>query len=211
MAWLPAWRWLLSLGRQEAPVASCCFGSIHRKEFRLLVYLLDAVEMTQKCPGGHKHVPIQGSFTKNSAIYTDGVADHFAEFFSRALRQRFAEADDGESQGLESVFTNDLLRTGGWRVLRSWFWKKRSHINVLETSVVASLIKQSIVDHFGSRLAILVDPAVAKGALSKGRSSSYALQPVLRRAAACQLAGNLYPCLSLSLSLSCSYKTQRGR
>ena len=81
MAWLSDWRWLLSLGCAESIVASCFFGSIHRKKFRLLTYLLVAEEMTRRCPGGHEHVPIQGAHTKPSAVYEDGVADHFADFF----------------------------------------------------------------------------------------------------------------------------------
>ena len=42
MAWLRFWRNLLELGFAEAVVASSCqFGSPHRKEFRLLTYLID--------------------------------------------------------------------------------------------------------------------------------------------------------------------------
>ena len=67
-----------------------------------------------------------------------------------------------------------------------------------EASVVASLLKQCIEEKFGMRIAVLLDSAVAKGAISKGRSSSFALQPVLKRAAACQLAGNPFPSFSFA-------------
>ncbi len=40
---------------------------------------------------------------------------------------------------------------------------------------------------------VLLDSSVGKGALSKGRSSSRALQPLVRRSASIQLAGGLYP------------------
>ena len=94
VAWLKAWKWLLTVGCSEAVVASCQFGSVHRKEFRLLVYLLDTVGMTVKCGGGHKHIRIQGSYTKASAIYAGGVTMHLARAFSSALRaaERSAEA-----------------------------------------------------------------------------------------------------------------------
>lgn len=51
----------------EAVLASCQFGSIHQKEFRLLVFLLSAERLEVKCPGGHAYVPIQGRSTKPSA------------------------------------------------------------------------------------------------------------------------------------------------
>ena len=194
MAWLSFWRFLLACGCQEAVVASCQFGSIHRKEFRLLVWMLDAAKMTVKCQGGHAHVPIQGQYTRDSAIYTDGVAEHFAEAFDDALQKvskaEFEELD--RKPVFESVLVNDTLRTSGWEVVRSWFWRSKSHINVLEASVVSSLLSQSIGERPGSRMSVLLDSSVTKGALSKGRSSSYALQPILRRSAACMLAGNLY-------------------
>ena len=135
MAWLSFWKWLLSQGCQEAVVASCQFGSIHRKEFRLLVWRINAQAMTVKCPGGHSHVPIQGSYTRDSAIYTDGVADHFADNFAFALQEKrlLETCENSFRSGKESVITNDILRTGGWRVVRHWFWKKKSHINLLES------------------------------------------------------------------------------
>ena len=55
-----------------------------------------------------------------------------------------------------------------------------------------SLLKESIEKHPGSRMSVLLDSSVTKGALVQGRSSSYALQPLLKRAAACQICGNLY-------------------
>eukprot|EP00435_Cladocopium_sp_Y103_P061652 s470_g23.t1 len=199
MAWLAAWRWLISLGCEEAVVASCMFGSVHRKEFRLLVHMLDSKAMTVKCGGGHSHIRIQGKYTKDSAIYTDAVAQHFAFGFSSALR-RFSEREDDEkiSRGSESVLTNDVLRTGRWSLVREWFWKKHSHINVLESSAYASLLKESIEVRPGTRFSVLLDSSVTKGAISKGRSSSYSLQPILRRGAACQIVGNLYPFTSFA-------------
>ena len=196
MAWLRAWRWLLSLGCSEAVVASCNFGSPHRKEFRLLLTGIDAEPVTLKCKGGHKHLQIQGSLTKPSAVYTDGVARHFALAFARALEARRRDAYDAADRPgprCESILVNDLLRSSRWCLERVWFWRSQSHINLLETSVVVSLLKQMIVRQSGSRFSVLLDSAVAKGALAKGRSSSKGLLPLLRKAAACQLAGNLYP------------------
>lgn len=196
MAWTSPWQWLLTLGCSEAVIASCQFGSPHRKEFRLLLTGVDAEGLTRKCPGGHQHLRIEGKYTKGSAVYTWGVAWHIASGFSRALhklRQQEAEDVFGEKLQHESVLVNDVLRAARWEAMRVWFWKSKVHINLLETSVVASLLKQMMRSHPGTRLNILLDSSVAKGALAKGRSSSLGLQPILRRAAACQIAGNLYP------------------
>ena len=65
MAWLSSWIFLKEhFGFQEAVVASCQFGSPHRKEFRLLGFGLDMKAMETKCPGGHQHLIIAGKYTK---------------------------------------------------------------------------------------------------------------------------------------------------
>ena len=194
MAWLRAWRWLLRIGFQEAVIAMCRFGSIHRKEFRILISELDPELLTAKCLGGHQHVRIEGSYTKDSAIYTEGMAMHLAKEFSSVLRrQQFEERDEVRAEGKESVIVNDLLMTDGWSLVRQWFWKGRAHINLLETSVFISVLKEAVSKSPGCRFVGILDSGVAIGALAKGRSSSRALQPYLRKGAALQIAGNLYP------------------
>ena len=85
MAWLSCWRYLLSLGCSESVVAACMFKSIHKKEFRILSYLLSADRLEKRCGGGHQHVRIEGKYTKDSAIYPPALAEHFAECFAEAL------------------------------------------------------------------------------------------------------------------------------
>ena len=87
MAWLSAWKWLLSLGLEEVVVASCMFGSIHRKEFRFLVYGFEVDSFQRKCSGGHSHIRIEGAYTKQSAIYVPGVVDHLATHIQLALKK----------------------------------------------------------------------------------------------------------------------------
>ena len=199
MAWLSAWRWLLSLGCEEAVIAACQFESPHRKEFRLLCYALDAERMTRKCGGGHTHIPIAGKFTAPSAIYTPAMAMHLAVFFKRAVRMcEFAALDEEPVSGKESIITNDLLLSRTWRCHRDWWWKKRSHINVLEAGAVENLIHELAESEEDVRCNICVDSMVAKGAIAKGRSSSFSLQPTLRRSAAYQVAGGVFPSISFS-------------
>ena len=86
MCWLSFWTSLLDVGFREAVIASCQFGCVHRKEFRLLCFLLDVDFLDARCRGGRSHdIQIQGKYTKPSAVYVDGVADHIASAFNAAL------------------------------------------------------------------------------------------------------------------------------
>jgi len=198
MAWLAAWRWLLKIGCEEAIVASCAFQSIHKKEFRLLLSRLHPEWLEQRCRGGHQRVRIEGRYTKDSAIYTKALARHFARAFGRAIEEQRREREDlSPAHGIHSVFVNDLLKTGGWKIERAWFWKERVHINLLETRVVLSLFEQRLrQEKVSRRLNVLLDSTVARCALAKGRSSSRAIQHLLRKAASVQLAADLYPSYS---------------
>ena len=128
-----AWQRLKEHGFEESVVASCQFGSPHRKEFRFLTYLVDAVGLEVRCPGGHPHVKIEGAITKGTAAYVWELAAHLARFFSKALRRaRSLEADESAEQGFESLVVNDLLASAQWKLKKVWAWKRKSHINVLE-------------------------------------------------------------------------------
>ena len=173
MAWLRAWSQLRALGFQESVIASCQFGSPHRKEFLLLTYMLDADSLQVKCPGGHDHVKIQGSLTKQSAVYTHDLAKHLAWHFFRALRALDLQGDDSRAHGHESVVSNDILSTGAWHTEKVWSWKEKSHINVLEAKSALEVLKTAAYKHESSRVITLLDSRVAKGALAKGRSTSH--------------------------------------
>ena len=193
MAWLSFWKTLRSLGFEESIINSCAFGSPHKKPFRFLLYDLDAAGLSVKCPGGHKHIRIEGKYTKGSAVYVDGLGKHLAEGFAKTLRSRRAWADDINVDGFETPVVNDILDAGPWQVEKQWFWKKQAHINVYETEASVLALADSAVEKPHSRCCLAVDSLVAKGALSKGRSSSRKLQPGLRRACAIQIAFDVYP------------------
>ena len=194
MAWLSAWKFLLTLDFAEAVIASCQFKSIHRKEFRVICRGLDTTFLDVRCKGGHTHVKIEGAYTKPSAIYTDGVAYHIASGLRTALNEIDAKdlltpAVDGQ----ESVPANDVMLSSKWELVRCWFWKRSSHINLLEaSSAVSSLV--SVSKRASSvRFCQLIDSAVCRGAFSKGRSPSRALQPLLKKAGAVCITSDLYP------------------
>ena len=200
MAWLSAWRFLLSCkGFSEAVVASCQFGFPHRKEFRLLGHGIDMSSLDRRCGGGHRHVFIAGKLTKASAEYTPLLAEHFAEHFHKALQGTArAEAESVKVTGIESVIANDILSTGTWTVEAAWRWSFPARINILESCAFVTLLKMLAIRGGGCRFTALLDSRVAKGAISKGRPSAYALSPSLRRAAAIQVAFGLYPSLGFA-------------
>ena len=191
MAWLSAWRWLLSLGLEEAVVASCMFGSIHRKEFRFLVHGFDTASFQVKCSGGHPHVRVEGAYTKQSAIYAPGVVKHLACQILAALDAASLQ-DEASKKGLESVVINDLLQAGKWSTIFAWSWKTPSHINVLESHAYLGLLHRLAQRGGGKRFVALLDSRVAKGAHAKGRSSAISLQRSLRKAG-CWMVAALYP------------------
>ena len=194
MCWLEAWTSLRGKGFEEAVIASCAFGSPHRKEFRFLVHLLSVDLLDTRCPGGHSHIRIQGQLTKPSAVYTDGLAAHLAEAYHSALCCLQAEErlcpDVG---GFESVFANDVMLAADWNVVRAWGWKRTGHINVLELSSAVSNLCEISATESHRRFGCFVDSSVCLGALAKGRSASLALQPLLKRACSVCIGADLYP------------------
>ena len=179
MCWTHQWKAFLDYGLAEAVVASCQFGSPHRKEFRLLCHLLDHKQIDTRCPGGHDHVRIEGKFTKPSATYVDDLALHFAKAFRAAL-ERLGRLDDDPVAGHESLVVNDVLLTAPWRTSRSWRWQSKSHI------------KELALGSADARHVVLSDSQVAIGCLAKGRSPSFLLQRQCKIIGALQAAAGIY-------------------
>ena len=199
MAWLSIWRFLRGTWCAEASIASCAFGSVHLKKFRLLSYRLDSSRLQAACPGGHKHIRIEGKYTKPSAVYVPKLAKRFALVFRDALKkQALDNASILKKPEIESVLANDVLSTGQWRVEVEWCWRSHSHINILESHAYLTLIKRLALRGGDRRSSALLDSQVAKSSHAKGRSSSRALLPTLRKAAALQAACGLYGSLNFS-------------
>ena len=82
--------------------------------------------------------------------------------------------------------------------MKGFRWHKLEHINVLELrGLLHTLLwRCRKVSFQGSRWLHLLDSQVALSVATKGRSSSKALNNVLRRLAALQLASNSYMLLA---------------
>ena len=195
MRWLQEWRRLLELGATECSVASCAHGSPHQKEFGLIGANVSLKKIARRCSRDHTHIPIQGKYTRPSAVYCPGLAVAFADLFKENIerRQSYFEQCDVNVQGLENVLANDMCVVLDWQDVDDWRWRRPSHINILEGKAILRLF--SLIARGGGdvRLPFLCDSHVARSCFAKGRSASGSLRFLLKQAAAICLAFGIYP------------------
>ena len=174
---------------------SCQFGSVHLKPFKFMVAEADPTPLCRRCCCGKKHVKIEGSLTKESAVYTDELARALAEVLVSAISLR-KEAEkeilDGSEKGLESIIVNEVATSSRWELEKVWTFRKMSHINLQELASVQKMVYDVSKKRSSCRIVNLVDSNVVRCAISKGRSSSRALGAMLRRFCASLLASDLY-------------------
>lgn len=127
----------------ETWLASCMYGSVHKKEFLFLFANMETEFLHRKCSRDHAHVQIAGSYAKPSATYTDELAEALASAFDRALKTKLRSAalEPFELKGLESPLCNVLLVSGRWRTEKVWRWKVPTHINIQEVLSTVALLK----------------------------------------------------------------------
>ena len=195
MRWLQEWQRLLLLGAKEVWLASCAYGSPHKKEFVFVGANMELASLHRPCPGGHQHIVIQGSYTKPSATYTDELSTAIAVLFKRHIDERkfAAVATELQVSGLEDQLTNDVCLGADWITEAAWSWKGASHINLLETSAVLRLYRNRAREGGDLRFAFFEDSHVSRSSLARGRTSSDAMRPLLRKAAALTIGYGLYP------------------
>lgn len=195
---LPAFQQFL--GKPEVECCrsdSCMFGSIHLKSFRLLAVHLQLEFLRRVCDRTHKHVVVQGMYTKQSATYVPQLAEAIARCFALGiakLKSKIARLDDPVVRGHENQLVNSLALSSVWRVDSVWKFQKPSHINILEMSSLGKLANQLAKEGVPMRATALLDSFVCSSAAAKGRTSSVGLAPSLRRYSATCVAAALYFC-----------------
>ena len=196
MKHLPAWKVVESLPQVVVIRSdSCRFGSIHQKGFKFMGLNISLQPIALRCTCTSPHVPVQGSYTKGSAVYTSRLAEGIATCFADAISRmkRLHEEEHGLSvKGLENQLVNQVALTAPWEVVSSWTFRKESHINILEMASMLRLAGSLAQKCTPMRVVNLVDSYVCRCAASKGRSSSKALSTVLRRFNAISVAAGLY-------------------
>ena len=196
MKHLPAWKVIETLPQSVVIRAdSCRFGSIHQKGFKFMGLNISLKSIALRCICTGPHVPVQGSYTKGSAVYTPRLAEGITDCFLKAINRmkRFHEFEHGlQVKGLENQLVNHVALTAPWEVVSSWTFRKESHINILEMASMLRLAGKLAQKCTPMRVVNLVDSYVCRCAASKGRSSSKALSTVLRRFNAISVAAGLY-------------------
>ena len=135
MFWLQVMRALFRLaGIVSVDLASCAYGSPHLKEFKLVGCHVDFEPLRTKClcPKGTKHLPVQGKYAKQSAVYTPRLSQAIARVLAKSLQAVVCEPPLPAS-GMESLLVNDTLLTAKWVTEASWSWDRPKHINLHET------------------------------------------------------------------------------
>ena len=193
LRWTPQWKALRRLGADEVHLASCAYGSIHQKEFALITMSMDARRLGKRCSRDHRHIRIEGKFTKPSATYCHGLAVALARVFAdHILVVEEAYEAFQEPRGLEDALSNEVLLSSPWEVVASWKWKGSAHINLLEMASALRAYEAEAIRGGDLRFVEMIDSHVALCALTRGRSSSGALRPLLKRASTLLLAYGLY-------------------
>lgn len=192
LRWTPMWRRLLARGAQEVILASCAFGSPHQKEFAFMNVHMDVDHLHRKCPRNHVHIRVEGCYTKASATYTEGLAIELAKAFRDHLRPLNAHCDIEEKKGLEDIMSNDLSTSLEWETVSAWRWKGVSHINLLEVASGLRVFEEEAKQGGDVRFVNLYDSHVALCSINRGRTSSLALRPLLKRASSLSIAYGLY-------------------
>ena len=120
---------------------------------------MDAQKLHRKCDGSHQHIRIEGKYTKAFAIYPADLAECLASVFDRALAEKLhtETIQDPQVSCLESPLCNDVLLGSSWKVSAVWRWKRPRHINIFETQVVQSLLKQLALNRPCTRQVIALD------------------------------------------------------
>ena len=104
-------------GVKTTRTESCAFGSPHQKSFRFLSAWLDTKAMEERCDRSHRHVVVEGKYTKASASYTPKLARAIASCFANSIRARqsaLKEVEDGTVKGLENQLVNAVAMRSPW-------------------------------------------------------------------------------------------------
>lgn len=193
---LPAWKTIAGLpNSSQVRTDSCRFGSIHRKSFKFLGVHLCLDELALQCQCTTKHVPVEGAYTKASAIYVDDLAKALASTLEKGIRRiNGIDRDLGslKTKGLENQLVNEVAQGCTWKEVTSWKFKKESHINILEEAALLRQASWVARDGRSKRVVNLVDSNVVRCASAKGRSSSLGLSTILRRFCALCVGAGLY-------------------
>ena len=217
---LKFWGWLLSLGCCEIRIDQCQFGTPYLKSTCLIATHEFVRAMGRRCRGGHKHVDLKGAATATASKYPVGLCKALASCLTQGARELFAipksdglwssddslqhpqaspPPDQSRPRNLEYSRTSrkfvshlwsvQLAEALVWKCCKKYTFKRQGDINLLEAHSRRSLLLNIPPRQ---RVITFQDSMVTLGAGAKGRSSSCALNKILKQEAMIQVAKELY-------------------
>ena len=179
----------------ECRTDSCRFGSVHQKGFRFMGVHVDLSLLRKRCRCRSPHVVVEGKYTKASAIYTRELSWAIACTLAVAMAvKREVAFDDLDLpvKGLENQLVNEVMSASSWRTVQSWNFRKKSHINILELASLLRLVTMLAREQPRSRVVAMVDSFVTRCSVSKGRTASLAMTPVIKKICSVCVASGLF-------------------
>ena len=86
----------------------------------------ETLPISGRCDGSHSHVTVEGSYTKKSATYVDGLADALAEVMAPGISQLLdfgAEASSVQVAGFENQLIKELCLPSTWDMKSLWTFR----------------------------------------------------------------------------------------
>ncbi|CAK0802386.1 unnamed protein product, partial [Prorocentrum cordatum] len=158
-------------------ISMCQFGAPWKKDTSLLVVRGSwLAPMARRCRGGHKHTVLEGGLTPKAALYPHGFCDELSKLIADNL----------------ALWLNDCVGFAPWQLHCHRLFRKPLHINLLEIDAACDAVDEQGLRFPDCKHNLLLDSRVSIGAISKGRSSSTAINKLLRRRAPLQLATGSY-------------------
>ncbi|CAK0850516.1 unnamed protein product [Prorocentrum cordatum] len=177
-------------------LSMCQFGAPWKKDTSLLVVRGPwLAPMARRCRGGHMHTVLEGCLTPKAALYPHG--------FCSELSKLIADHVDGPNPpppaessapagAFEALWLNNYVDSAPWQLHCHRPFRRPLHINLLEIHAACDAVDEQGPRFSDCKRNLFLDSRVSIGAISKGRSSSTAINKLLRRRAPLQLATGSY-------------------
>ena len=206
---VPWWQYAVGCSL-ECRVDMCRFGALQQKPTALLTSVALFKRLSKRCrcsEAPHARVVSSRSVSQYPVAFCKEVAGVFEDVCTLRDRKpgpvasesahnfdsaRWGDLRDhrGAQRFVSHLWATHLAESLPWKPLRAYRFARPNHINVLECHARKTLMNLAPMN---SRVVCFQDSLVTLGATSKGRSSSHALNSVLRQDMALQIAKNIYP------------------
>ncbi|CAK0890055.1 unnamed protein product [Prorocentrum cordatum] len=147
--------------------------------------------MARRCRGGRKRAVLEGGLTPKAALYPHGFCDELSKLIADNLDGPTPPppAESSAPAGaFEALWLNDYVGFAPWQLHCHRPFRKPLHINLLEIDAACDAVDEQGLRFPDCKHNLLLDSRVSIGAISKGRSSSTAINKLLRGRAPLQLA-----------------------